>query len=67
MTEERSVIVNTQSSSLKLRSGPGTSYNRLADLPKGTKLPLYANKNGWALVNYNGTWGWCSYDYLRTP
>ncbi len=66
VTEERSVIVNTQTSPLKLRSGPNSSYRQLGELPKGTKLPLYANKNGWALVKYNDTWGWCSYDYLRS-
>lgn len=63
----RNVTVNTPGGGpLNLRSGPSTNNSLVGSLPNGTQLPVYANKNGWALVKYNGTWGWCSYDYLKS-
>ena len=49
---------------LNMRDGPGTNYTQVASIPARTQLSVYAYKNGWALLNYNGTWGWCSNDYL---
>ena len=61
----KTVTVSTSGSVLNLRSGPGQSNTQVGSLPNGTTLDVYAYKNGWALVKYNDTWGWCSNDYLK--
>ena len=48
-----------------MRRGPGQSYAQVSSMANGTEVSVYAYKNGWALVSYDGTWGWCSNDYLR--
>ncbi|MCD8321503.1 MAG: SH3 domain-containing protein [Oscillospiraceae bacterium] len=64
VTEETTATVNT-SSGLNLRRGPGSSYGQIILMENGSKLEVYAYKNGWALVLYDGdTWGWCSTDYI---
>ncbi len=64
VTEETNATVST-SSGLNLRRGPGSSYGQIILMANGTSLDIYAYKNGWALVLYDGdTWGWCSTDYL---
>ena len=52
------------SQTLRLRGGPDAAYALLAEMPNGTHLDIYAEKNDWALVKYDGTWGWCSEEYL---
>lgn len=53
------------SAGLKLRTGPATSYDQIVLMEVGSEVPVYAMKNGWALVLYEGeTYGWCSDDYL---
>lgn len=52
-------------SGLNLRSGPASSYGQIVLMEAKAEVEIYAVKNGWALVLYNGdTWGWCSDDYL---
>lgn len=41
-----------------LRANPGTSYNILTTVPKGTILNLTNYSNGWYQVIYNGQTGW---------
>ncbi|MCD7844359.1 MAG: SH3 domain-containing protein [Oscillospiraceae bacterium] len=65
VTEETTATVST-SSGLNLRRGPGSSYGQIILMENGAKLEVYAYKNGWALVLYDGdTWGWCSTDYIN--
>ncbi|MCD7769745.1 MAG: SH3 domain-containing protein, partial [Oscillospiraceae bacterium] len=64
VTEATTATVST-GSGLNLRRGPGSSYGQIILMANGTSLDVYAYKNGWALVLYDGdTWGWCSTDYL---
>ena len=65
VTEAQTVTVATSGSSLNMRRGPGQSANIVGSLPNGTTTDVYAFKNGWALVKYDGTWGWCSKEYLK--
>ena len=62
---EKTVTVSTSGSVLNLRRGPGSGYGQVGSMDNGTTLNVYAYKNGWALVKHNGTWGWCSVDYLK--
>lgn len=56
----------TAKGGLWLRTGPGTDSERLLLMPQNTLLvPIYW-QNGWAYVEYDGTYGWCSGEYLAT-
>ena len=65
VTEAQTVTVSTSGSALNLRRGPGQSAGIVGSMPNGTSTDVYAFKNGWALVKYDNTWGWCSKDYLK--
>lgn len=56
-------IVNA--SVLNLRSGCGTNYADIGDIPRNTTLPILAEKNGWYYTVYNKTAGWVSAEYIK--
>ena len=52
-------------SALNLRRGPGTSNEIITAMPCGSALVVVAGpSNGWFQVNYNGTIGWSSGNFL---
>lgn len=51
----------TVTAALNVRSGPGTSYKTVAELPAGEKVTVYQTKNTWARI---GTEKWVSSKYL---
>lgn len=61
------ITVATTTANLKLRQGPGTNYNYIVVLPKGTKLTVTDNSlSDWAKVKTSdGKQGYCSKDYLK--
>ena len=59
------VTVATQSSPLNVRSGPGTSYGKIASLAKGETVLLLISGDRWSRVLYHGTQtGYVSSRYL---
>lgn len=56
-------FVNTSSSPLNVRSGPGTGYTVLGSLPKGTEIDIIGTYNGWGKIEYDGAEGWISMTY----
>lgn len=59
------VTVATQSGSLNVRSGAGTSYTKVASLSKGEIVLQLSTANGWSRVLYHGTkTGYVSAQYL---
>lgn len=63
--EGRPVTVQTSGDVLNVRSGPGTSYSRIAALPHGTVVMLRSSSNGWSRILYHGTkLGYVSSQYL---
>ena len=51
--------------SLNVRSGPGTDYDRVTVVSRGTILVILEKTTGeWYKVNYNGTVGYVSAEYL---
>jgi hypothetical protein len=50
---------------LNLRRGPASTYATIRTLFDGLTVEIDATKDGWALVNAGGTWGWASMDYLK--
>lgn len=59
------VTVTTQSGSLNVRKGAGTSYAKAGTLAKGEVVLLLTTSNGWSRVLYHGTkTGYVSARYL---
>ena len=60
--------VSVNSVSLRLRKGPNTSYSEITSMPDGSKVEVFADKNDWSLVRFQGEespiYGWCSSSYL---
>lgn len=60
-------VVSTQSLSLNVRSGPGTSYSRLGSLSKGEAVVVLSSSGGWSRILYHGTkTGYVSAQYLSS-
>lgn len=50
---------------VSLRSGPSTSYKRIAQVPAGTVVNgCYPDENGFIWCNFGGLYGYISSDYL---
>ena len=49
-----------------LRSGPGTSYDRIGGCAKGTSVTILGSQNGWYQVSVNGMTGYISAEYIQT-
>lgn len=59
--------VNTQSGSLNVRSGAGTSYSKVGTLSKGEKVLILSTSGSWSRVLYHGTkTGYVSSQYVST-
>ncbi len=59
--------VATQSGSLNVRSGAGTSYAWISSLSKGETVIVLSNSGGWSRVLYHGTkTGYVSAQYLSS-
>ena len=53
-------------SGLNVRSGPGSSYEKVASLANGNKVTILAVENGWFKIDYgNGKTGYVSADYVK--
>ncbi|GAA0105426.1 C40 family peptidase [Paraclostridium sordellii] len=65
-TEDTSVKSEKQvtGNRVNFRKGPGTNYSVITSLNKGTKVGYISESNGWAKVNYNGTIGYMSANYI---
>ncbi len=50
---------------LNVRSGPGTTYTALGQLPNGTAVEVIALSGIWCKIDYNGRDGWLSSAYLE--
>lgn len=51
---------------VNLRSGPGTSYDKITTVSLGTEVQAAAKQDGWTFVAVNGSFGWINSDYLAT-
>ena len=53
---------------LNLRSGPSTSYSKVAKIARGTAVDVYSQSGKWYEINYNGLDCWAYGAYLSfTP
>ena len=51
---------------VNLRSGPGTSYDKVTTVSLGTEVQAAAKQDGWTFVAVDGKFGWINSDYLVT-
>ena len=58
-------VVNTDNSSLIMRSGHGTGYSIITTIPEGTDVKVSKGNGSWAHVEWNGYSGYCSMEYLK--
>ena len=58
-------IVATQSGSLNMRSQPTTGSSVVRQIPKGTRIGVISQENGWSRVSYDGQSGYVMNSYLR--
>lgn len=57
-------IVNAEGG-LNIRSGPGTSYEKVASASNGAEVTVLGEENGWYKIKYNNTdTGYVSKDYV---
>ncbi len=52
-------------SGVRLRTGPGTSYSIITNLNYGNTVTVTGTSGNWYSVDYNGTSGYMSMDYIR--
>ena len=70
VTVPTTATVKVDSQTLRLRTGPSTTYvPPICNMADGTVVQVYAIKNNWSLVYYEGgedgpVYGWCSSEYL---
>lgn len=63
-TEDGAGTYTVTASSLNMRSGPGTGYSIVTQIPNGTVITVTATGGNWAAVTYGSFEGYCSMDYL---
>ena len=56
--------VESGGSTLNVRSGPGTGYDRLGSLNDGAVVDITGVDSGWYKISFNGSTGYVSGDYL---
>ena len=67
LDSSKTATVNTNSTSLNVRSGAGTNYAIKDLLPKGEIVIILSTANGWSKILYNGNkTGFVSSKYLST-
>ena len=63
LTSSSGVVVNV-STSLNVRSGPGTSYGIIGHLKNGQGVTITGENGAFYAISYNGTKGYVSKDYV---
>ena len=46
-------VVTTESSGLNMRNGPGTSFEVMQEIPKGTTVEILGMNNEWCYVKWS--------------
>ncbi|MBQ3182248.1 MAG: InlB B-repeat-containing protein, partial [Clostridia bacterium] len=60
-----SELYETTTAWLAMRDGPGTSYEALTSLPKGTQVTITQISGNWGYTTYDGYSGWISLNYAQ--
>ena len=62
--EEYKYYIVTASSTLNMRSGPDTRYERITTIPSLAKVGAVSQYGSWMLVEFGGEMGWVHANYL---
>ena len=57
-------MVDVEWGSLNIRARPNTSSAIIAQAPDGAPITILNTADGWYLVNYNGTIGYASGEFV---
>ncbi len=63
---QATVVLQTTSSSLNIRSGPGTTYPSAGYLKHGDAITVGAENGEWVAITYNGVSGYIKKQYVST-
>lgn len=57
----------TPDSNMNLRAGPGTDFDKVAQIPAGTAVTALGSNadDTWVVVQYEGQYGWLAKEYLN--
>lgn len=63
---EQPTFTVTPDSNMNLRAGPGTDFDRVAQIPAGTTVTALGTNadETWVVVQYEGQYGWLAKEYL---
>ena len=64
-TSQTVKYVNT-TSGLNMRTGPATSYAKITTIAYGQSVNVLSTSNGWSKINYSGSTGYVSSQYLQS-
>ena len=64
-TTQTTKYVNT-TAGLNVRTGPSTSYAKIGTLSYGQSVNVLSTSNGWSKINYSGSTGYVSSQYLQS-
>ena len=59
-----SVVTTRNGGKVNVRSGPGSGYSSIGNLPSGTQVKVLLKGNGWYMISANGLEGFMSTQYL---
>ena len=57
---------SVNASGVNLRSGPGTSYDKVTTVSLSSEVQAAAKQDGWTFVSVDGKFGWINSDFLST-
>lgn len=63
-TPVKTAVVATQNSNLNLRSEPSQNASVIGRIPKGSRIKILGETNGWYLTAWNGVQGYVSGEYV---
>ncbi|KKB72615.1 MULTISPECIES: SH3 domain-containing protein [Bacillus] len=63
-SEAKSGQVTSTATDLRIRKGPGTSYEVSGTFPKGEKAALLKTDGSWVKISYQNVTGWVHSDYV---
>ena len=67
VSETETVSMVVTGGTINVRTGPGTSYDRITQVYSGKQVEVLGESNGWYQVSFDSTVGWMLGDYLRDP
>ncbi len=65
-SSESSSTVTSTDPDLRMRTGPGTSYEVIGKFPQGDQASVIDKDSGWIKISYQNATGWVSSEYVTS-